>query len=97
LDLLLRPGQIKLGGILDEQNKIDLSDSLVRALDVRLQDLPGSDFLVVAETVTGLNVSLGLQGGRDTDVGSLAEYIGELPCSFRQSEISKLAIGELVG
>ena len=97
LDLLLGPGQVKLGGVLNEQNKIELADSLVSSLNMRLQDLCGSDFLVVEKSVTGLDVRLGLQGCRHTDVGLLAQNLGELLGSFGQSLISKLTTGELRG
>ena len=49
-DLLLRTRQVKLGGVLDEQDEINLVDSLARPFDVRLEDLLGGDFLVVEES-----------------------------------------------
>jgi hypothetical protein len=95
--LLFGPCQIEFRGVLNDQDKIDLADSLVRSVYVRLQDLLGSDFLVVEEPVAGFDVRLGLQGCGNAAVGLLAQNIRELLGSLRQSAISKLARTELGG
>jgi hypothetical protein len=97
LDLLFGPGQIQLGRVLHEQDKCELTDALIRLVDVRLQDLLRRDFLVIKEAVTTRDVSLALQSCREADVGLLVHCLGKLRDSFRQTHISKLTTGQLGG
>ncbi|TWU42246.1 hypothetical protein Poly41_05420 [Novipirellula artificiosorum] len=90
IDLLFWPRQVDLGSVLDQQDIVDLIDSLIRCLDVWLKDLFRSDVVVVEKAIAALDISLTLEGCRNAHIGTVAEDIGHLLDSFREPLVPEL-------